>query len=163
VSGRKGPFGWLTSTFPAPKPGGITWKIENLVTATHNWIFRKSGGRVLGNFDGAPLMILRTRGAKSGQLRESPVIYLADGDRMVVVASIGGNPRNPAWYHNMKVHPEIEVETKGNRRRMRAREASEAEADELWPRLLEMWPAWGDYMKRTDRRFPVMILEPLGV
>jgi F420H(2)-dependent quinone reductase len=160
VSGRKGPFGWLTSTFPAAKPGGIPWRVQNLVTQTHNWIFRKSRGRFLGTFDGAPLCVLRTRGAKSGKLRESPVIYLADGDRMVMVGSIGGNPKNPFWYHNLKANPDCEVDVAGGRRSMRAREASEAEADQLWPRLLEMWPAWNDYMKRTDRRFPVMILEP---
>ena len=160
MSERKGPFGWLTSTFPAPKPGGVAWKVENWVTGAHVWIFKKSGGRILGNFDGAPLCVLHHRGAKTGTPRQTPMIHLVDGDRAVIVASIGGNPKNPAWYHNLKANPDIELESRAGRRQMRAREASGEEADELWPRLLEMWPAWADYMERTDRVFPVMILEP---
>jgi F420H(2)-dependent quinone reductase len=77
-----------------------------------------------------------------------------------MVGSIGGNPKRPAWYHNLKANPDCEVDVAGGRRSMRARQASEPEAEQLWPRLLEMWPAWADYMKRTDRAFPVMILEP---
>ena len=100
------------------------------------------------------------RGAKSGAARSTPMIYLADRDRYVLVASTGGNPRNPAWYHNLRAHPEIEIEVHGGRVPLQAREASKTEADALWPRLFEMWPAWADYMERTDRVFPVMICEP---
>jgi F420H(2)-dependent quinone reductase len=160
VSERKGPWGWLTATFPAPKPGGIGWKAENAVTALHVWIFERSGGRVLGGFDGAPLCILHHRGAKTGAARKTPMIFLRDGQRMVIVASIAGNPRNPGWYFNLKAHPDIEIEAGGRRRPMTARLASPAEAAALWPRLLELWPAWSDYGERTDRQFPVFICEP---
>jgi F420H(2)-dependent quinone reductase len=158
---RTGPWGWLTATFPAPKPGTLAWWLENRVTDLHVLIYRLTRGRVLGNFDGAPLCILYHRGAKTGTTRRTPIIYLADGERFVAVASIGGNPRNPAWYHNLRANPDIEIETGAGRHRLRARQASEAEAAALWPRLIEIWPAWEVYMTRTSRRFPVMICEPV--
>ena len=157
---RKGFWGTMTATFPAPKPGGLTWKIENWMSSSHIAIVRKTGFRVLGSHDGAPLCVLHSVGAKSGVPRESPMMYLADGENMVIVASIGGNPRNPGWYHNICKEPDIAFDVKGGRREMRARQASKEEADALWPRLFEMWPAWADYMERTDRVFPVMICEP---
>lgn len=158
----KGFWGWLTATFPPAKPGGIGWKVANLVTALHVWIFERSGGRVLGTFDGAPLLVLYHRGAKTGAPRRTPMIHLPDGDRAVVVASVGGNPKHPAWYHNLLAHPDIEIQTARGRRPVRARLASDAEAAALWPRLLEMWPAWATYMTRTTRTFPVLMLEPRG-
>jgi deazaflavin-dependent oxidoreductase (nitroreductase family) len=157
----KGPWGWLTATFPPAKPGGLAWKIEGAVTRAHVRIFQRTRGRILGSFDGAPLLVLHHIGAKSGVLRQSPMIYLPDGDNLVVVASIGGNPKNPAWYYNLRANPEkVEVDVRGGRRRVRARQAAPEEADALWPRLVAMWPAWKTYMTRTDRKFPVMILEP---
>jgi len=160
MSNTKGLWGWLTATFPPPKPGGFAWRIENAVTAVHVWIFRRTGGRILGSFDGAPLLVLHHVGAKTGAARQTPMIYLPDGDRAVVVASIGGNPRNPGWYHNLKANPETYIETSRGRRAVRAHLASDDEAAALWPRLLEIWPAWETYMTRTTRKFPVFILEP---
>jgi deazaflavin-dependent oxidoreductase (nitroreductase family) len=91
------------------------------------------------------------------------MIYLADGERMVVVASHGGQAKHPAWYHNLRARPDAaEVEIQGRRTLVCARQATPPEAADLWPRLLGMWPAWETYMSRTDRRFPVMILEPRG-
>lgn len=157
----KGIWGWITATFPPPKPGGLGWKIERGVTALHVWIFQRSRGRILGKFDGAPLLVLHTTGAKSGLRRHTPMIHLDTGNTLVVVASIGGNPKNPAWYHNLRAHPkDVEVDVRGGRRRVTARQASRDEAAELWPRLETLWPAWKTYKTRTDREFPVMILEP---
>lgn len=155
-----GPWGWLTATFPAPKPGTLAWKAENAVTALHVKIFTMTGGRVLGRFDGAPLLVLHHRGARTGAPRATPMIHLPDGDRLVIVASMGGNPRNPAWFHNLKAHPDVVVQTAGGRRAVRARLASDEEAAAYWPRLLELWPAWETYMTRTTRTFPVFVLEP---
>jgi deazaflavin-dependent oxidoreductase (nitroreductase family) len=123
-------------------------------------LYRLSGGRIGGRYDQAPLCILHHRGAKSGAARETPLVHLPDGDRVIVVASMGGNPRNPAWFHNVRAHPDVEVEVSGQRRPMRARIAGEAERAELWPRLLEVWPAWEAYQRRTDRVLPVVVLEP---
>jgi deazaflavin-dependent oxidoreductase (nitroreductase family) len=155
----KGFWGWLTATFVVPKPGSALWRVENAVNDLHVWIFQRSRGRVLGTFDGAPLLVLHTRGAKTGRPRQSPMIYLRDDERIVVVASIGGNPRNPGWYHNLRADPDAEVEIAGGRRQVRARQATAEEAAALWPRLHDMWPAWQTYKTRTDREFPVMILE----
>jgi deazaflavin-dependent oxidoreductase (nitroreductase family) len=159
-SPRKGRWGRLTSRFAAPQPGGFGWKLENWGTALHVWLFHRSRGHILGTMDGAPVCILYHRGARTGEPRQSPVIPLLDGDRVVIVASIAGNPRHPAWYHNLKADPDVEIEVAGRRRPMRARLASAAEADELWPRLLEVWPAWEDYKRRTSRVFPVFVCEP---
>ncbi|PQM48039.1 nitroreductase family deazaflavin-dependent oxidoreductase [Mycobacterium talmoniae] len=157
----KGVWGWITATFPPAKPGGRGWRLEQAVTRTHVRVFQRTRGRLLGSFDGAPLLILNHTGAKTGQRRKSPMIYLPNGEDLVVVASIGGNPKNPAWYHNLLAHPnDVEVDVRGGRRRVHARQATDQEAEQLWPRLIEMWPAWQTYMTRTDRRFPVMILEP---
>ena len=131
-----------------------------MVTRANVWMYRKSGGRLGGRFDAAPMCILHHRGAKSGEARETPLVHLPDGERVIIVASIGGNPKNPAWYHNVKAHPEIEIERGGKRRPMTARVVDEAERAQLWPRLLEVWPAWEDYQARTTRQLPVIVCEP---
>jgi deazaflavin-dependent oxidoreductase (nitroreductase family) len=111
--------------------------------------------------DGAPVLVLHTIGAKSGERRQSPTIYIPDGENLVVVASIGGNPKNPAWYHNLRTNPDdVEVDVRGHRRPVRARQATREEATALWPRLFETYPPFKTYMARTDREFPVLILEP---
>jgi deazaflavin-dependent oxidoreductase (nitroreductase family) len=153
--------GWISATVPLPKPGTFGWKVNGVVTRLHARLLRRTRGRLGGSFDGAPLLVLHSTGAKSGQRRQNPTIYMPDGDNLVIVASIGGNPKNPAWYHNLKAHPDdVEVDVRGKRRRVRAREASADEAAALWPRLFETYPGFKTYMTRTDRQFPVMILEP---
>ena len=157
----KGIIGRFTSSVPAPRPGTALWGPWNAVTKANVKLFRLTGGRVGGRYDQAPVCILHHRGAKSGEPRETPLVYLPDGDRVVLVASMGGNPRNPAWYHNLKAHPDVTVELRGERRELRARVVDdEAERAALWPRLLELWPAWEDYQARTARRLPVLVLEP---
>ena len=153
--------GWLSSTIPPPKPGSLGWKINGAMTRLHARILRRTRGRIGGTLDGAPLLVLHSTGAKSGERRQSPTVYLPDGDNLVIVASIGGNPKNPAWYHNLRAHPDdVEVDVRGKRRPVRARQASRDEAEQLWPRLLESYPPFRTYMTRTEREFPVMILEP---
>src|SRR4051812_36455970 len=156
----KGLWGRLTSTVPAPRPGTPLWGPWQLVTRANVALYRLSGGRIGGRYDRAPLCILHHRGARTGAPRETPLVHLPDGDRVIVVASMGGNPRNPAWYHNVRAHPDVEVEAGGQRRPMRARVAGDEERAELWPRLLEVWPAWEDYQRRTERVLPVVVLDP---
>jgi deazaflavin-dependent oxidoreductase (nitroreductase family) len=153
--------GWISATIPLPKPGGLGWKLNAAMTRLHVRVFQRTRGRIGGTLDGAPLLVLHHTGAKSGARRQNPVIHMPDGENLVVVASIGGNPKNPAWYHNLRAHPDdVEVDVRGGRRRVRARQATPEEAAELWPRLVEVYPAFKTYMTRTDREFPVMILEP---
>jgi F420H(2)-dependent quinone reductase len=105
-------------------------------------------------------LILHHTGAKSGVRRQSPVIHMPDGESLVIVASLLGSPKNPAWYHNLRAHPDdVEVDVRGGRRAVRARQATREEAAELWPRLVETYPPFKTYVTRTDREFPVMILE----
>lgn len=161
MKNHNGVAGWISAKVPVPKPGGLGWKINGVVTRTHARILRRTRGRIGGTFDGAPLLVLHSTGAKSGERRQNPTIYLPDGDNLVIVASIGGNPKNPAWYHNLRAHPDdVEVDVRGERRRVRARQASPDEAAALWPRLLATYPPFRAYMTRTDREFPVMVLEP---
>jgi deazaflavin-dependent oxidoreductase (nitroreductase family) len=156
-----GPAGWISATVKAPKPGSLAWKLNTVVTRMHVRIFQRTGGRIGGTLDGAPLLVLHHTGAKTGARRQSPAIHMRDGENLVVVASLLGAPNNPAWYHNLRAHPDdVEVDVRGGRRRVRARRATRAEADELWPRLLETDPPFETYATRTDRELPVMILEP---
>ncbi|WP_211210942.1 nitroreductase family deazaflavin-dependent oxidoreductase [Sporichthya polymorpha] len=157
---KKGRWGRFTTAMPTPRPDGPLFVLTKIATKIHVAIFRRTKGRVMGNFDGAPLLVLHHRGAKTGRPRATPVIYLEDGKDLVVVASMGGQDVNPAWYHNLRAHPEIEVDIRGRRRAVRARPATAEEMTALWPRLSRMWPAFEDYKKRTDREFPVFLLEP---
>ena len=131
------------------------------MSALNTWVYKLSGGRVGGRFlRGAPILLLTTRGRKSGQPRTTPLLYLADGSRVVVVGSQGGMPSHPLWYRNLVANPDVEVQTGRERRAMRARTASPDEKRALWPRLTDMYRDFDDYQKRTARDIPVVILEP---
>jgi deazaflavin-dependent oxidoreductase (nitroreductase family) len=156
----KGLWGKLSTASAPPKPGSVAFKVWKGFTKANIWVYRKSGGRFLGQFDKAPLCILHHRGAKSGQARETPLTYLPDGDRVVLIASYGGAPKSPAWFHNLMAKPDIEIERGGTREPMTARKADAAERTELWPRITDMYPGYGDYQKRTSREIPVVICAP---
>lgn len=156
-----GPVGWISTKVRAPKPGTVAWKLNTAMTRMHVRLFQASGGRFGGTLDGAPLLVLHHTGAKSGARRQSPVIHMRDGEDLVVVASLLGAPKNPAWYHNLRAHPDdVEVDVRGGRRAVRARQATPEEAAALWPRLVESYPPFETYATRTDRELPVVILEP---
>jgi deazaflavin-dependent oxidoreductase (nitroreductase family) len=123
--------------------------------------FRANGGKVAA-MDGAPLLILHTTGAKSGENRESPVLYRQEGDDLVVFASYAGAPVNPAWYHNLVAHPQASVELGTETRPVRARIAEGDERDRLWEANKAEYPGFADYEAKTDRVIPVVILEPVG-
>jgi deazaflavin-dependent oxidoreductase (nitroreductase family) len=131
------------------------------MSVVNTWVFRATGGRLGAKFlRGAPVGLLTTTGRKSGEPRTTPLIYLADGERIVLVASQGGLPRNPLWYDNLVAKPEVAFRTPRGERRYRARTASTAEKAELWPRLLAIYRDYDDYQKRTDRDIPVVVLDP---
>lgn len=156
----KGVYGAITSRVPAPQRGSLLWRPWLMVMKANTALYRASGGRLFGRFDAAPTVLLHHVGAKSGAQRTTPLVYLADGDDLVIVGSMGGTPKHPAWVHNLRANPDCQVEIRGRRRAMRAVELKGAERERLWPRLLEVWPAWEDYQRRTDRRFPVFRLSP---
>jgi deazaflavin-dependent oxidoreductase (nitroreductase family) len=131
------------------------------MSALNTWAYRATGGRLGGRFlRGAPVLLLTTTGARTGQRRTAPLLYLRDGDRLVVVASKGGMSKHPLWYRNLLAHPEVEVEVGRERRTMVARTAGPEERAALWPRLVAMYRAYADYQARTPREIPVVVLEP---
>ena len=132
-----------------------------LMSRINIWLFRASGGR-LGNrfFGGAPVLLLTSIGRRSGRPRTAPLIYLEDGDNVVLVASKGGMSQHPVWYLNLVAHPDVEVQIGSEVRKLRARTASDEEKTKLWPRLNAVYAHYDDYQARTDRNIPVVICEP---
>jgi deazaflavin-dependent oxidoreductase (nitroreductase family) len=123
-------------------------------------IYRRSGGRFGGKVKGAPVLLLDHVGRKSGQRRTTPVLYLTNGDDLVIVASRGGSDAMPAWWLNLKDNPTTTVQVGRERRSVVAREATAAERAELWPRLTDMFSDYAVYQTRTSRQLPVIILSP---
>ncbi|WP_158887060.1 nitroreductase family deazaflavin-dependent oxidoreductase [Amycolatopsis anabasis] len=121
--------------------------------------FRANGGKVGGPFEGATLLLLTTTGAKSGERRVSPVAYLRDGDRLVIIASYAGSPKNPAWYHNLKANPEVTVEIGTETHQAVATEVTGAERDRLYAAMVEVMPGFAEYQEKTTRVIPVITLK----
>jgi deazaflavin-dependent oxidoreductase (nitroreductase family) len=121
--------------------------------------FRANGGKVGGPFNGAPMVLLTTKGAKSGREHTTPLVYLPDGDRLIVFASMGGAPKNPAWYHNVRANPDVTVEVGTEKRSMRATVITGAERDRLFREQASRFPAFSEYEQRTTRTIPVIALE----
>jgi deazaflavin-dependent oxidoreductase (nitroreductase family) len=124
--------------------------------------FRTHGGKVGGPFDGAPLLLLTSTGAKSGEPRTTPVMYLPDGEHMVIFASKAGAPTHPAWYHNLLANPSATVEVATDKLDVRARVAEGEERERLYTRQSELRPQFADYQLKTTRQIPVVVLEPVG-
>ncbi len=121
--------------------------------------FRANGGKVGGPFEGAPMVILHTVGAKSGQERISPLVYYPYGEHVVLIASKGGAPTNPDWYHNLRANPDVTIEIGTETKPMRARIPERAERDDLFARIVALMPNFGEYQNNTDRIIPVVVLE----
>jgi deazaflavin-dependent oxidoreductase (nitroreductase family) len=124
--------------------------------------FRANGGTVGGQFAGAPLLILHSTGAKSGQERVIPLMYRPEGDDLVIFASKGGAPTNPDWLHNLRAHPKASVEVGGDTKQVVAREAQGDERERIWAAHKEAYPGFAEYEAKTDRVIPVVILEPVA-
>jgi deazaflavin-dependent oxidoreductase (nitroreductase family) len=144
-----------------PPSSSRFWKVFNAGTRLNVVVYRASKGRIGGRIKKLPILLLHHVGARSGTARVSPLLYMADGDKLVIVASKGGTDKNPAWFHNLIAAPETEVELKGGeRRQVRARRASDEERGAYWPRLIERYSDYEDYQRHTDRTIPVVVLEP---
>jgi deazaflavin-dependent oxidoreductase (nitroreductase family) len=129
-------------------------------TQLHVRAYRMSGGRIGRNFRGAPVALVDHVGRKTGKRYTSPLIYLADGDDVVIVASFGGAKHDPVWWPNLKANPETTVQVGSERRAVVARQATPEEKQRLWPRLVEIYAPYEDYQRRTERDIPVVLLEP---
>ena len=124
--------------------------------------FRANDGKVAGAFANAPLLLLTTIGAKSGQQRTSPVVYTTDGDRLVIIASYAGRPTNPAWFNNLVANPEVTVEVPGETFAARAVVASGEYRDRLYAAQAKLMPAFDEYQSKTTRQIPVVTLERIN-
>jgi deazaflavin-dependent oxidoreductase (nitroreductase family) len=122
--------------------------------------FRANHGKVGGPFEGAPLLLLHSTGAKSGQERVSPMMYLPEGERYVVFASKAGADDNPDWYHNLKAHPDARIEVGDDEVAVRAVEVTGVERDRLYAQQAELYPGFKDYEAKTSRVIPVVALVP---
>jgi deazaflavin-dependent oxidoreductase (nitroreductase family) len=132
-----------------------------IVTGFHKAVFRASDGRLANRGFGMPVVILTTIGRKSGKRRETMLTSpVQDGDRVVLVASWGGDDRHPTWYLNLRDTPEVEVTMDGATRPMRAHVATAEEKAHLWSRVVDAYNGYAQYQKRTDRDIPLVILEP---
>jgi deazaflavin-dependent oxidoreductase (nitroreductase family) len=123
--------------------------------------FRANGGKVGGPFTGRTLLLLHSKGAKSGQERINPVAYVQDGDRYVVIASKGGAPTHPDWYYNLVAHPDVTVEVGREKINARASVTQEPERTRLYNKMVDMMPGFDEYRKKTTRQIPVFVLTPV--
>ena len=131
------------------------------MTKANTWVYRATGGKVGGKFmRGAPVCLITTMGRKSGQKRTVALIYLQEGEDVILVASKGGMEHHPQWYLNMEANPDVEVEIGTTITPMKARRASDEEKAAYWPKLVEIYPDYDDYQARTTRNIPVMVLSP---
>jgi len=136
-------------------------RVARAVAILHTNIFKASKGRLLGKFYGMPALQLTTTGRKSGLKRSTMLTApIVEGDRVILVASYGGDDRNPAWFTNLVANPTVEVLMGGRNREMQARIASDEEKAELWPRIVASYKGYAGYQTKTDRPIPVVILEP---
>ena len=122
--------------------------------------FRKNRGKVGGQFEGAPLLLINHTGARTGRARTNPVMYLKDGHRFLVFASKGGADTNPDWYHNLKKHPEVSIEVGGEKIDVRAEEITGAERDRLYAKQASLYPQFAQYQRKTRRTIPIIAFTP---
>lgn len=133
----------------------------------HAWLYRRSGGKIGANWRvGAgfkkpvPTLLLEHRGRKSGKTFASPLVYMTDGDDVIIVASMGGRDNNPQWYYNLVADPDVFIEMGRDRRAVRAVKAGAEEKQRLWPKLVETYADFDTYQSWTDRDIPVFVLKP---
>lgn len=144
-----------------PSPGTLGARVLNAMSGANVAVYRLSKGRFGGKMQELPVCILHTVGRKSGKARQTPLLYLADGDDLVLVASRGGSDAPPGWWLNLMAMPETMVEIKGAKRRMRPRQATPEEKAAYWPRLTERYSFYDDYQARTARDIPVIVMSPV--
>jgi F420H(2)-dependent quinone reductase len=138
-----------------------TWPLLRRLMGGHTTVYRLSNGLIGHRFPGAPpALLLDHVGARSGVKRTTPLVYGRDGSDLVLVASKGGYPKNPAWLHNLRANPDTTVQVGSRIGNVRARIAEGAERERLWKLMVGVYPGYDGYRRRTDREIPVVVLEP---
>jgi deazaflavin-dependent oxidoreductase (nitroreductase family) len=138
-----------------------SWPVLRRLMKGHTAAYRATRGVVGHRVPGLPQMLLLDHvGAKSGRRRTAPLVYARDGHDLVIVASKGGHPRNPAWFHNLRANPDTTVQVGSKRIPVRARVATPAEHGRLWEKAVEVYGGYREYQRRTEREIPLVVLEP---
>jgi F420H(2)-dependent quinone reductase len=138
------------------EPSTSDWARENAET------YMESGGTEGTELKGKPVILLTTIGAKSGKVRKTPLMRVEHGGEYAVVASLGGAPKNPVWYYNIKKNPRVELQDGPTTGDYDSREVFGDEKAAWWERAVEAWPDYADYQKKTDRQIPVFVLTPVS-
>jgi len=137
------------------------WFALSPLMRAHAAVYRATGGRIGARVPGLPsLLLLEHVGARTGAHRTTPLVYMPVEDGYLIVASKGGYPNNPGWLHNLRAHPDVEIQIGRVRRKVHAREADADERRQLWPQAAEYNPHWARYRERTSREIPLVLLEP---
>ena len=150
---------------PAERPKGLDSPLTKVIikwmSRGQTALYKVSKGRIAGSFlEGAPVALVTTIGRKSGQPRVVPLLFLREGNRVVLVASQAGSDKHPLWYLNLKANPKVTVQIKDEVLNLTARDASEQERAEYWPKLTAFYKGFDDYQSWTDRIIPVVICDP---
>ena len=131
-----------------------------MISGTHEFWYRLSGGMIGGSIWGRPILLLTTTGRKSGRKRTTPLVYMPDGDNMVIIASNGGAPQHPEWWLNLRDEPKAEVQVGRDVKAVVAEKAAGEERVRLWREVVEMYRGYDEYQRSTKREIPVVVLRP---
>jgi deazaflavin-dependent oxidoreductase (nitroreductase family) len=138
-----------------------SWPVLGPLMRAHGAVYRATGGRVGGHLPGVPPMLLLDHiGARSRKRRTTPLVYMPDGENLLIVAAKGGHPANPSWLYNLRAQPDTEIQIGSRRVKVHAREAGIDERQRLWPMAAAYNSHWRRYQGRTRREIPLVILEP---
>jgi deazaflavin-dependent oxidoreductase (nitroreductase family) len=153
----------MTTSDPSKSAGSAPPKwLVKAMTHTHVFLNRLSGGLLFNKLMGDDVCFVTMTGARSGRTLTLPLMYVPYRDGVLLVASLGGAPKNPVWYHNLVAHPVIEVRHRGRRMKLRARLARPEEKPALWPICDQHYAPYADYRKRTTRDIPIFVCEPVA-
>jgi F420H(2)-dependent quinone reductase len=141
--------------------GGTGAAVMSRMFHGHVAVYRMTGGLIGHRFPGMPpFLLLEHVGAKSGTVRTTPLGYFRDGENVILVGSNGGGPKNPAWFHNLRANPGAKIQIGSQQQRVVAHAADSDECARLWPKVLEVTDVFNDYQQRTDRKIPLVVLQP---
>ena len=138
------------------EPGTSAWSRKQAE------LYEATNGEEGGDLRGRPVIVLTSIGARTGKLRKTPLMRVEHDGFYAVVASLGGAPQNPAWYHNLRTNPHVELQDRATRRDYIAREVTGDEKTAWWDRAVEAWPDYATYQAKTDRQIPVFVLESMA-
>ena len=139
-------------------PARLAWKLGS---GAHAGVYRATGGKLFGRMGKSPILLLNTVGRKSGKKRTSPLLYVMDGEDFVIIASKGGASAHPAWYLNLRSNPEATVEIGDREVQVKAEVADPEDKARLWQKMVEMYPTYDDYQRKTEREIPLLVLRPV--